>query len=105
MIVIAVGLCENESYNVLLTDRPRLFLMPINQGLKCKTSLLATCFTNNERLHTLTERVLRRPFGICAEPKPKLSLFLKIKHLAGWYNNALEDDMSSAVRNCLEVCC
>jgi hypothetical protein len=64
---------------------------------------LTTCFANNDRLATLIENVLTKPFDIVATPAPKLSLFLKLNHLAGWYNNALEDDMATYVKNVIAV--
>jgi hypothetical protein len=92
-----------STLSLMSTWIPGINLLSLLQGYRCKTGLLSTCFKNNDRMSSLIEKVLRKPFNITATPPPKLSLYLKINNLAGWYNNALEDDMANHVKNVIQV--
>lgn len=72
------------------------------QGLQSKVNLITTFMKHNDRLDILLSSALR-PYNVCAEPPPQLSVFLHFDSLISWYTIVLQEEMRNVVNNALHV--
>lgn len=72
------------------------------KGLSSKIELINTFMNHNDRLDVILSSALR-PYGLIAQPAPKLTLFLDFSILVSWYTSVLTMEMRSRVEGVLAV--
>ena len=71
-------------------------------GLDSKIKLITTYMKHNDRLDLLLKSALR-PYGLKADPEPRLSYFLQLDTLIAWYSVVLQNEMKNVVDKALAV--
>ena len=64
--------------------------------------LISTYMKHNDRLEVIIESALR-PYGLIAQPAPKLSHYMHFDTLEYWYSNILHAEMRQRIDDVLSV--
>ena len=73
-----------------------------SKGLSSKLELISTYMKHNDRLEVIIESALR-PYGLIAQPAPKLSHYMHFDTLEYWYSNILHAEMRQRIDDVLSV--
>ena len=72
------------------------------QGLQSKMQLITSYMKHDDRLALMLESALR-PFDLCVQPRPLLSLLLNLDTLLAWYSAVLHQEMKACVDSVVNI--
>jgi hypothetical protein len=72
------------------------------QGLQSKMQLITSYMRHDDRLALMLESALR-PFDLCVQPRPLLSLLLNLDTLLAWYSAVLHQEMKACVDSVVNI--